>query len=386
MTHQGRSVESSSIKKALDTTYSSFLPKGGHPFVYLALDIEPSRVDVNVHPTKREVNFLHEDEIIETICAAVQEKLAAVDTSRSYTLTQTLLPGTQLPGVSTTAPRTGSARSTSTKDTGPAALNSTQPRKSYENNTVRVDSRDRKITSMLQPAGPDSESLLSGGGGSSSGRPGARDPGEYEYDDTRHWEEVRYASVRTLRKEVRESVHNGLADLFGNHIFVGLVDDTRRLAAVQHGVKLYLVDYGAVCFELFYQIGLSDFRNYGVIRLNPPLAIRDILELAVKEEQAQMASLQNPQKRPDPDQDVTMEDEETSTDMDWEGVTEVSFFPPSPDGANSPSAVPSPSCFRSAGEKMSENTHLADTCDTRDGRPLRASSSTIESCCATTSR
>ena len=39
-----------------------------------------------------------------------------------------------------------------------------------------------------------------------------------------------------------------LTELFANHTFVGIVDGWRRLAAIQHGVKLYLVDYGAVWY------------------------------------------------------------------------------------------------------------------------------------------
>ncbi len=39
--------------------------------------------------------------------------------------------------------------------------------------------------------------------------------------------------------------HELTGDLFAAHAFVGIVDDRRRLAAIQSGVKLYLVDYGA---------------------------------------------------------------------------------------------------------------------------------------------
>ena len=76
----------------MEQTYSTFLPKGGHPFIYLSLEIDPARVDVNIHPTKREVHFLNEDEIIELVSNEIREKLAKVDTSRTF-LAQTLLPG-----------------------------------------------------------------------------------------------------------------------------------------------------------------------------------------------------------------------------------------------------------------------------------------------------
>lgn len=87
-----RSVESTTMKKAIEQTYAAYLPKGGHPFVYLNLEIDPARVDVNVHPTKREVHFLNEDEIIQAICQEIDSSLASVDTSRTFK-TQTLLPG-----------------------------------------------------------------------------------------------------------------------------------------------------------------------------------------------------------------------------------------------------------------------------------------------------
>src|SRR5699024_14951 len=143
-----RAVESTSVKRAIEQTYSAFLPKGGHPFVYIDLEIEPHRVDVNVHPTKREVNFLNEDEIIESICNEIRSKLAQVDSSRTF-LTQTLLPGvtTMEPlNQDNTGPGLSSEGAEATAKTSVAA------KKAYDHNLIRTDSKLRKITSMLSPA------------------------------------------------------------------------------------------------------------------------------------------------------------------------------------------------------------------------------------------
>jgi DNA mismatch repair ATPase MutL len=45
----------------MESVYSGILPKGTHPFIYLAITMPPQHLDVNVHPTKREVHFLHEE-------------------------------------------------------------------------------------------------------------------------------------------------------------------------------------------------------------------------------------------------------------------------------------------------------------------------------------
>ncbi|KAJ5226985.1 uncharacterized protein N7469_006991 [Penicillium citrinum] len=278
-----RAVESTAVKRAIEQTYAAFLPKGGHPFIYLDLEIEPHRVDVNVHPTKREVNFLNEDEIIEMVCSEIRSKLAQVDSSRTF-LTQSLLPGVQpietiKPGQDSSIAVSGEGTaSCKTANTPKTPATSKRP---YENNLVRTDSKVRKITSMLTPT-PISLSQAD-----SSADPGTSivDNGlQYETTD-RQPLRIALTSIKSLRSSVRAAMHNTLTEMFASHTYVGLVDEQRRLAAIQSGVKLYLVDYGLACNEFFYQIGLTDFGNFGVIKLDPPPKLVDLLSIAAEAEQ-----------------------------------------------------------------------------------------------------
>jgi DNA mismatch repair protein MLH1 len=266
-----RSVDSTNIRKAIEQTYSTFLPKGGHPFTYLSLEVDPQRVDVNVHPTKREVNFLNEDEIIEKICNDIRVKLGNVDTSRTF-LTQTLLPGVRVPLI--TADTTNGSASD-------AASSSTSRPKPYENNLIRTDAKLRKITSML----PSSTIGTRNSETPAPNRSPAHEEMEYETSE-RELVSCRLVTVKELRAEVRDAMHNELTEIFAGHTFVGMVDERRRLVAVQGGVKLYLVDYGMISNEYFYQIGLTDFGNFGAIRFNPPLNLRELLQIAAEQEKA----------------------------------------------------------------------------------------------------
>ncbi|KAM0197595.1 hypothetical protein ACHAPA_002753 [Fusarium lateritium] len=270
-----RCVESTHIKKAVEQTYANFLPKSGHPFIYLSLEIEPARVDVNVHPTKREVHFLCEDEIIQSICEHIESKLAAIDTSRTF-MTQTLLPGAKVvePITQTEIDGTPNRRTPASK------------KRRYSNDLVRTDTAERKITSMFARAGP-SEST----GSIEHPADATTVPEALEYETVdRELVQCRLNSVKQLREEVREDIHHDLTEIFANHTFVGVVDEQRRLAAIQGDVKLYLIDYGRTCYEYFYQLGLTDFGNFGTIKFSPSLDLRELLRMAAEMEKNTITS------------------------------------------------------------------------------------------------
>ena len=50
-----RLVDCTTLKRALEVVYAATLPKASKPFICMSIMLPPEHVDVNVHPTKREV-------------------------------------------------------------------------------------------------------------------------------------------------------------------------------------------------------------------------------------------------------------------------------------------------------------------------------------------
>jgi DNA mismatch repair protein MLH1 len=85
--------------------------------------------------------------------------------------------------------------------------------------------------------------------------------------------------VLELRAEIDEAGHKDLKEMLQNHKFVGCVE--KSLALMQHGTRLYLTNVTSLSTELFYQIVLFAFGNFGHIRLNPPAPISELALLAL---------------------------------------------------------------------------------------------------------
>ena len=75
-----RPIFSRSISKSLYDGYGGLLPHNCHPLYILWLDLDPAKMDVNVHPTKREVRFSEERRIVEVVRSAVRSALDMPET------------------------------------------------------------------------------------------------------------------------------------------------------------------------------------------------------------------------------------------------------------------------------------------------------------------
>jgi DNA mismatch repair protein MutL len=73
-----RPVESKGINYALLEGYHTALMKGKFPVTFLFIDIDPELVDVNIHPSKREVRFRDEFAVRQCVIDAVRAALEPV--------------------------------------------------------------------------------------------------------------------------------------------------------------------------------------------------------------------------------------------------------------------------------------------------------------------
>ena len=79
-----RLVECAPLRRACELAYAAALPKSEKPFLFVALSLPRETVDVNVHPTKREVRFLHQDAIVASVARRVSAVLEAHDETRAF--------------------------------------------------------------------------------------------------------------------------------------------------------------------------------------------------------------------------------------------------------------------------------------------------------------
>ncbi len=73
----GRYIRDRGLVQAVHRAFQGLLIHGRHPVFFLGIEMDPGRVDVNVHPTKIEVRFRERDLVFSAVCDAVRRALDA---------------------------------------------------------------------------------------------------------------------------------------------------------------------------------------------------------------------------------------------------------------------------------------------------------------------
>ncbi|CDW57384.1 DNA mismatch repair protein Mlh1 [Trichuris trichiura] len=284
-----RLVDCDVLKRSIRLLYSNYLPKHRQPFVYLSLQVSKHKIDVNLHPTKQQVSFLYEKEIVDVVLSALDNMLknSALDISASGSnrLVQ------ELPFKYRPAKQQ-------------KVVNENKAKRVGGDKIVRVDHKERKIEEFLEqnmskwPTEelylrlPDthvysSDSLAltkdginsnlpstSAGISASASKPLRRSLPAF------HGRHILLTAVQRLKQEIGSQSSPDLRALFREHSFVGSVD--LKYTLLQYKTGLFMIDVEKLSEELFYQITLMKFGNHEAFRFSTPCNIKKMLELALQ--------------------------------------------------------------------------------------------------------
>ena len=88
----GRYMRHPYFAKAVAEAYGEIIPQGEQVPFFLCFDVEPSRIDVNIHPTKTEIKFEDESNLWKIISAAAKESLGRFNAAPSLDFDDELMP------------------------------------------------------------------------------------------------------------------------------------------------------------------------------------------------------------------------------------------------------------------------------------------------------
>jgi len=71
-----RPVKCQVLQKSIDTAYKNLIGIGKYPFVVLNLELPPSEIDVNVHPTKKEVRYKNTNQVFNFVYSSIDMALS----------------------------------------------------------------------------------------------------------------------------------------------------------------------------------------------------------------------------------------------------------------------------------------------------------------------
>lgn len=252
-----RLVESKSLKKAIfDDVYNSLLPNHVHPFIYMSIDIEPDRLDINVHPTKSEVHFLNEELIVEQIKDIIESKLLETQETRKL-YTQQLLPG---------ASEIMNDKSFDEKD------------RSYAKDMIRTDSKSQTIVKYFNQQGCHNQSLMN-----SSSQIIASPTNMLKSKKLKVTEALnstQLTSILELRKEFENHHDEGLRLQLEKLKYVGCA--SKEKALIQCENILYICNTQNLIRELFYQQLITNFEQFDDLKLDEPLDIKELAMLGLQ--------------------------------------------------------------------------------------------------------
>ncbi|KAL5993351.1 DNA mismatch repair protein [Asimina triloba] len=297
----GRLVECAALKRAIEVVYAATLPKASKPFIYMSIVLPPEHVDVNVHPTKREVSLLNQESLIDTIQSEVESKMRHSNTMRMFH-TQNAYPS--LPGL------LSGSKDTQIHPSSSGAKSQKVP----VNKMVRTDSLDPfgRLHAYFQ----DKPSGQRGKGSDLAAVRSAvrqrRNPKETadltsvqelldDMDRNAHSSELGSFKINPIvniangdyykANRMFSGMFLGMLDIVKHCTYIGMADDV--FALLQHNTCLYLANVINLSKELMYQQVLRRFAHFNAIQLSDPAPLLELLMMGLNMEDMESACNEN---------------------------------------------------------------------------------------------
>jgi len=214
-------------------------------------------IDVNVHPTKLEVQFLHEEKILEMIQKEFDKNLQPASSERSMKLSETFFSSETSCLLDITLP------------------SQSQSKNRADHKLVREDSQQNTLDSFLVPMADDS-SFEIGRKKVPISRKRKAESLNLTFSGERKRQDLSLDSMKELESERISKTDEELKMILANFSVVGAISPSRF--AIQHDVNLMLLDMEPLTYDLFYQIILRDYGNFGHVTIEPGIDIKEVLK------------------------------------------------------------------------------------------------------------
>ena len=241
-----RLVDCNPLKKSLEVIYKSKLTRGSCALVFISLKVPPSTLDVNIHPTKSEVRFLYESEIIRVITEKVSEILSVdvvssrVSHGHSSSKQNDSMLNTSISSVNLNSSRNGMSQSLAPQ------------------HQIRGDNSAQTLDDMMKR-----QEIIS------------------QDSVTTDWRPIKLTSVKNLKSSVVSQTDLQLKKLLRSSGYIGVTKSKSPLMFIQVETTLLSVKLESVSQEIFYQLYLKYFGNFSSLILQPPLSLAQLLQVHI---------------------------------------------------------------------------------------------------------
>lgn len=346
-----RLVDSKPLQKAMEDVYAQFASQKP-PFLFLSIQVPPSTIDVNIHPTKRECALMNLDAIIKSLSEKLRQVLQETGQSFSVAdpidrkpaplrnpykrprksdtnenelseLSQSLSPPSQVSLSQKSVPPSKKVRTSLASQSG-ALEPFLVRRESLSQTQLTQDSSGTSESDGPQPPPPSTKRTHKPGCPFNDTTIDLSQPGAFASISSQCTcnaplsnnsgaatairlprqalhrprkippNKCHYTSIIALRKSVETKKDDELHNKLRQAYFVGVVSPHRSL--VQVGEHLVLLNHSEAAMDLFYQLALNHFPGGAAIAKVGPIDIQSSIAHCIQLEE----SLQHSDTPPSP--------------------------------------------------------------------------------------